>query len=428
MHLALVLAVTLSATADERPRAADRKALRLHQEARQAWVRCAGARKTGREPEQPCLEAYLAQYENAKVRVRGQDWPADVPDVPAARERLDSLLLDAEEARMRAAASLSWEALADRLQAPGEAEITALRGWIERWSGAVALAGAARRPFQPAELVAARDALPGVVLRARSTTMAAGPWNRPPAAVPAQTAAPRLRQRSAKKNSVIDDGRWFRDVGWTLPVVLQGPSGRHARIPTLPGEQAAFVPRELDGAPLRVVIVDENHRLGVYGAGAVRERLGVFAADTGELLRSFDFSAWTRAPQARRGEEAFVDQSLTWAQIRHGVLYVSHAHRTHAASSMGQNAYLSAIDLKSGLLLWRSPPLVCNSHNFIIQDDHIWCGYGFTAEPDFITLLDRQSGDLVSKTRLKTGPDYLLLRDNRLYVRTYDTDYVFDIE
>ena len=95
---------------------------------------------------------------------------------------------------------------------------------------------------------------------------------------------------------------------------------------------------------------------------------------------------------------------------------------------MGQNAYLSAIDLKSGLLLWRSPPLVCNSHNFIIQDDHIWCGYGFTAEPDFITLLDRQSGDLVSKTRLKTGPDYLLLRDNRLYVRTYDTDYVFDIE
>lgn len=427
MHPLLLLAASLAATAGERPKSADKKATRIHREARQVWIRCVVARDGGDEV--GCLREYLGAYESATVRARGEDWPAHVPDVPAARKRLDELLLDEAERALRAEATDSWQALAATLDNPGEAEIEAIQAWLDEWSMKSVTAGQSRRPVEPAELLEARDALHRVVREARRVVMPAGPWSgkgrttsKPPAV------APRLVERSAKKNSVIDDARWFRDQDWTLPVVMRGPGATSTRIPTLRGEHAAGVDDRLDGEPLRMVIVDGDLRLGIYGAGAVRTRLGIHEAEGGSLIRSFDFSAWTRAPETRRGDERFVDQSLTWAQAREGVVYVSHDHRTYARASMGHNAYLSAIDIETGSLLWRSEPLVCNSRNFVVHDDLIYCGYGFTSEPDFLTVIDRHSGALLQKTKLKTGPDYLLLRDDTLYVRTYDMDYVFELQ
>jgi hypothetical protein len=428
MHLALVLTASLAAlAADERPEAANRKAARVHAEAAPVWARCLDIRERDASAEPGCLVDYLEAYEHARVKARGADWPANVPDVPAARDRLDSLLLDTEEARLQAEAAAAWDDLSGRLDTPGESEITELRAFIKTWEGAVAIAAEARRPIRVEALGPAQAQLPRVLLTARTVEMPAGPWDGQLAAAEGVIRAPGLHERSAKKNSVIDDARWFRDVDWTLPVVLHGPVSHRRRLPTLPGEQAARVPSNLDGQPLRMSIVDGELRIGVYGSGANRERLAVVDGETGELIRFFDFTAWTRAPGARRGDEQFVDQSVVWAQVRDDVLYVNHDHRTYAASSRGHNAYLSAIDLRSGQLLWRSVPLVCNSRNFVIDEDRIWCGYGFTAEPDFVTLLDRRTGALLSKTRVKTGPDYLLLRRDTLYVRTYDMDYVFEL-
>jgi len=425
MHPVLILAATLTATAGDRPRSADKKATRIHREARQVWIRCVEAREGG--DEETCLRDYLAAYETATVRARGEDWPAHVPDVPAARDRLDTLVLDAAESALRADATASWQALAATLDTPGEAEIAVVEAWIETWSTATVTTDAARRPVEPVELETARRTLHRVVREARRVVVPGGPWDGQLGAVTERPEVPRLVQQSAKKNSVIDDARWFRDVGWTLPVVMRGPGATSTRIPTLPGEHAAGVDPVLDGEPLRMVIVEGDLRLGVYGAGAVRTRLGVFEAETGVLVRSFDFSAWQRAPAAKRGDERFVDQSLTWAQVRDGVVYVSHDHRTYAASSMGHNGYLSALDLETGALLWRSEPLVCNSRNFLLSGELVYCGYGFTAEPDFVTVLDRRTGALLEKTKVATGPDYLMLRDDTLYVRTYDMDYVFGL-
>ena len=66
------------------------------------------------------------------------------------------------------------------------------------------------------------------------------------------------------------------------------------------------------------------------------------------------------------------------------VLYVSHAHSTYAKSSKGYNAYISAIDLKTGQLLWHSQPLVSNAYDFLVKGDAIIAGYGFTAENDYL--------------------------------------------
>ena len=58
----------------------------------------------------------------------------------------------------------------------------------------------------------------------------------------------------------------------------------------------------------------------------------------------------------------------------------------------------------------------------------ILSGYGFTSEPDFLFVLDRASGRVLSKVKVASGPDYLIEKDGDLLVRTYDHDYVFAIE
>jgi hypothetical protein len=77
--------------------------------------------------------------------------------------------------------------------------------------------------------------------------------------------------------------------------------------------------------------------------------------------------------------------------------------------------------------LWRSQPLVCNANNFVIINDVIICGYGFTAEPDFLYLIDKTTGEILQQIKVKTAPEYLIQKDNKLYVRTYDRDYLFEV-
>ncbi|WP_437619144.1 hypothetical protein [Sorangium sp. So ce1151] len=126
-------------------------------------------------------------------------------------------------------------------------------------------------------------------------------------------------------------------------------------------------------------------------------------------------------------EAEFVRGHVGWAVAKDGVLYVSSGHRTYAASSKGKNAYVSALDLATGQLLWQSAPLVCNAENFVLRGDHLLCGYGFTAEPDFLYVLERATGKVVSKLPMKSGPEVLVEKEGKLFVRTYDTDYVVDI-
>jgi hypothetical protein len=71
---------------------------------------------------------------------------------------------------------------------------------------------------------------------------------------------------------------------------------------------------------------------------------------------------------------------------------------------------------------------VCNTENFVVHGAYIICGYGFSDEPDFLSVISRADGKTVSKTPLKNGPSYLVLKDNQLFVRAYDVDYVFDVK
>ena len=70
------------------------------------------------------------------------------------------------------------------------------------------------------------------------------------------------------------------------------------------------------------------------------------------------------------------------------MLYVENTHPTYATATRDRNAYVSAIDIAARKTRWRSAALVANARTFVVSGDFIVCGYGFTAERDFLHLLD----------------------------------------
>ena len=81
----------------------------------------------------------------------------------------------------------------------------------------------------------------------------------------------------------------------------------------------------------------------------------------------------------------------------------------------------------SAALRWRSEPLVAGAANFVLDGPVILSGYGFTAEPDHVVVLERRTGKTLAKTKVDSAPEYLFVQGRRLLVRTYDTNYEFDL-
>lgn len=172
---------------------------------------------------------------------------------------------------------------------------------------------------------------------------------------------------------------------------------------------------------------DEDYTYDTYGYNAF---------DTYELLLweriadgkeiTLDFSAYNYADYYVEVDKDFVFQRIIWAKAEDGILYVATGHYTYAASSP-HNAYITAIDLADYHVIWKTSPLICNSLSFEVIGDAICCGYGFTAEDDFLFILDKKTGMVQETIPLKTAADYIYRQDDILYVHTYDSDLKFQI-
>ena len=156
--------------------------------------------------------------------------------------------------------------------------------------------------------------------------------------------------------------------------------------------------------------------------------LNIYDAVQNELLYSIDFSNYKYSPQYKEEDYDFIEQDIKCATIKDDILYVNHSHSTYAKSSKNMNAYITAINLSDMSVIWRSDALVCNSKDFLIVDDVIISGYGFTDEPDYLYQIDRKTGKTIDRLSLKSAPEYIIMKDSILYVRTYNTDYQFVIE
>ncbi len=76
--------------------------------------------------------------------------------------------------------------------------------------------------------------------------------------------------------------------------------------------------------------------------------------------------------------------------------------------------------LKSKRLRWRSPALVANAGNFVLLNDTIVSGYGFTAEPDYLYAIDRATGRVKGRLLLPSSPERIARHGDVLTVDTYD--------
>src|SRR6185503_19779306 len=106
--------------------------------------------------------------------------------------------------------------------------------------------------------------------------------------------------------------------------------------------------------------------------------------------------------------------------VRDGsVVYVTLQFIGYAKEIGRKGNLVVALDLCTHRVLWRSADIVSNSAMLLVGDAII-TGYGFTAEPDFLIVLDRWTGAQVQKLTLPKGPDDLRIANGTLFVRLYD--------
>ena len=256
----------------------------------------------------------------------------------------------------------------------------------------------------------------------RLVTLPAPQFNRQPAKPPASS--PRLSILSTKRNQITDEEAWFAANDLKLPLYRvsdQSPD----RLMELPPE----APTAYKGNLLVKAIRQPKTITLVYGKDYASGRyLIAMDAESGRFLYGYDFINYTRAPDNDAKDLDFVFQAVEWAVEEGNTLYVSHAHPTYARSSRGMNAYITAIDTRTSRVLWRSQPLVSNSNNFEVIGDLIVTGYGFTAEPDYLYLLDKKTGDVRQQLAVKSQADYIIHKNKKIYVRMYDTDLVVNLK
>lgn len=183
---------------------------------------------------------------------------------------------------------------------------------------------------------------------------------------------------------------------------------------TSPSCELTNVPDAVRGLPLQRTICPGGPSFAFYG------RDGASARILHSLKYELDFRKYVWPPRNRPGEKEFVYEELVWAREANGVLYVQNAHLTYARSSYGQNAYITAFDTQTDRRLWRSRALVANAQTFAVTPDYLITGYGFTAEPDWLYLLDRRTGRVVERLSLPSAPEKITRGGKRLLVRTYD--------
>ncbi len=232
-----------------------------------------------------------------------------------------------------------------------------------------------------------------------------------------------LTQVSVTKNNITDDADWFANNNLSLPTYEVPNSFRG-----IAGKVPDKTPLAYNGNKLVEAIYADKYNFFVYGKDFASGFLLLITNKKNDsALHFLDFGNYVLSPEYVKADLDFIEQRINWVTIEDSIMYIAHGHSTYAASSKGMNAYISAINLKNYKTIWRTKPLVNNSMNFELYGDMIICGYGFTAEPDFLYTIDKRTGAVVQTLPLKSGPSYIIRKGEKVFVRTYNMDYVFKI-
>ncbi len=229
-----------------------------------------------------------------------------------------------------------------------------------------------------------------------------------------------LRKISHKGNGIIDDDQWFADN------VLPQPVGQK-------DEQWRHVPGTTRWGDLKFFRSSEKLHVGIYEV--VKKRSGAEAEKGLSSIYDEEFNYTAVVFNAD-----FVPQKLFVLEDFHpGILKMNDAHvdgsilyfdcnyNGYANITKNRTGYLVALNLESNNVLWVSGQLISSYRGFVLYQGAVITGYGFTEEKDYLYVLNRFTGKRWLKTTLKSAPEFIVPKDGKLYVRTYDTNYLFDI-
>ena len=205
---------------------------------------------------------------------------------------------------------------------------------------------------------------------------------------------------SEKENNVSEISDWISESQLSLPMLGEGWT--HLMTPE---EKAPIVSSEM--TLYGTSFYDDNYLYNWTSTG-----LNIYDRNSCQLLYaiSYQMDQWYLMGNC--------------AYLRDGILYIGYLYNGYA---MPGTCYLLAYDIENEKVLWRSEDQTYNTMNFIVKEDIIICGYGFTAEKDYIYQIDRNTGKVISKTELQKMPELLVEKDGQLYVHTYSYDYVLDM-
>ena len=229
-----------------------------------------------------------------------------------------------------------------------------------------------------------------------------------------------LKMSSSEPNNITDTDKWFEQNKLSLNQYLNLDNA-NANLPS--GIDAMY-----DNLILTNAYYDDSYIYCMYGTNYSDSYiLRIYDSNTNAIVNTIDFSNYMYEPNTTNEEALSFPQQINWASIKDGILYVSNRHRTYASTTNNKNAYITAIDLNDMHVIWRSDALISNAENFLILDNVIICGYGFTDEDDNLYELDRSNGKVIDSIPLKSAPSYLIQKDNQIFVRTYNMNYVFTV-
>ena len=177
-------------------------------------------------------------------------------------------------------------------------------------------------------------------------------------------------------------------------------------------------PESLRGQPDTKVFAQPGTTFVVYGTGVIAA-----FGPAGLMKYAFDLHSFGFPPRSI-DHSPYGPQEVVWARQVGGVLIVQTSHLGYASDSANRNGYLTGIDRDSGRVVWRSRSLVANAHNFLVVAGMIVSGYGFTAEKDWLYLLDAKTGRIRHRVAIPSMAEQITRSDDRIVVRCYDARVV----
>ncbi len=210
----------------------------------------------------------------------------------------------------------------------------------------------------------------------------------------------------------------------SLPAGLTGenkPDGLSLRFRRyVPPNLPSFVPLKYNNLPLFIADETPEGWLAFYkgdcgGLGDVCQYEAALFAPDGE-------QAWSLGLNQFLQQRRFVE--IQDIRLREGRLYFNEACATYSDEVDGACSYLVRVDPERAALEWRTPPLTSNNI-FIFHGPYVISGYGFTAEPDALYLIDQESGRILTEADLDSAHEYLEVKDGVLHVVTYRSIYTF---